>query len=320
MATNLIDKRKDDWRRLEDLLEQARSREGLRRLTRHEVREFGRIYRRAAADLAIARVESRDQRVVNYLNNLVIRTHGVIYRTEKSGWQTILGFYRDQFPAIFRQTSRYTLAVMATFLVISVFAFVGTVRDEAFADFSSISPELLDNIRANQPWWEDLNAQAADGAVTIIANNAGIGLKTFALSIFPLAGTILVLLPSALMFGSINALILKYGMTGKLWSFMIGHIVLEFAAIFIAGGAGLMIGLALLVPGKHTRREALVERGLLAIRLLAGCLPLFLLAGLVEAFISPLPINPIFKLIVSFTTITALTGYLLSHPRSGSVL
>ena len=47
-----------------------------------EVREFGELYRRAAADLAIARAETRDPKLVNYLNSLVIRAHGKIYRAE----------------------------------------------------------------------------------------------------------------------------------------------------------------------------------------------------------------------------------------------
>src|SRR4051812_10509747 len=54
-----LDQHKDNWRRLEDLL-QMTSGAGLRGLSRMEVRELGELYRRAAADLAIARAETRD--------------------------------------------------------------------------------------------------------------------------------------------------------------------------------------------------------------------------------------------------------------------
>ena len=73
-----IKERKTIWQRLEELLELL-DRMTLRRLHREEVRELGRIYRRTASDLAIARAESRDPRLVNYLNSLVIRAHGRIY-------------------------------------------------------------------------------------------------------------------------------------------------------------------------------------------------------------------------------------------------
>src|SRR5215210_3574937 len=100
MAENFIEKRKANWRRLEELMNEARTVRGLRRLSRDEVRELARSYRRAASDLAIARVESRDGRLVNYLNNLVIRAHGMIYRAEAKGARAIFDFYWYDFPAI----------------------------------------------------------------------------------------------------------------------------------------------------------------------------------------------------------------------------
>ncbi|MBA3335781.1 MAG: hypothetical protein H0T08_09270 [Acidobacteria bacterium] len=41
-------------------------------MSKLEVREFGELYRRAASDLAIARVETRDPKIVNYLAKLPI--------------------------------------------------------------------------------------------------------------------------------------------------------------------------------------------------------------------------------------------------------
>ena len=67
-----INERKNAWQRLEELLKLLDGMT-LRRLHREEVRELGRIYRRTASDLAIARAESRDPRLINYLNSLVIR-------------------------------------------------------------------------------------------------------------------------------------------------------------------------------------------------------------------------------------------------------
>jgi hypothetical protein len=58
-----ITQRKNAWQRLEDLLKLLDT-ATLKRLPREEVRELGRIYRRTASDLAIARAESRDPRMV----------------------------------------------------------------------------------------------------------------------------------------------------------------------------------------------------------------------------------------------------------------
>ena len=319
MADNFIERRKENWKRLEELIDQVRSVRGLRRLSREEVRELGRSYRRAASDLAIARVESRDQRLVNYLNNLVIRAHGMVYRGESKGFRSMLEFYWHDFPAIFRRTYRYTLATFLIFVAIAVVSFIATWRNDDFADFAYLPAPAVQQIKSHSRWWERLNQEAPTGAAGIMANNIGVSLKVFAFSIVPVVGTVNALMPSALQFGSINALVIKYGMTRTLWSFVAGHGVLEFMAIFIAGGAGLMIGLALIVPGERTRREALVERGGTAIRLLLGCIPMLVIAGAIEGFISPLPIQGGYKAAVSAATAVMLAAYLFKPDRAANL-
>ena len=314
MADNFIERRRSNWKRLEELIADVQSVRGLKRLTRDEVRELGRSYRRAASDLAIARVESRDRRLVSYLNNLVIKSHGMIYRTESKGARAILDFYLYDFPVIFRQTFRYTAAIFLLFLAIGLCSFVATWRNDDFADFA-YTGGVVHQIKTGNKWWEQLNREAPVGAAGIIANNIGVGIFVFSLSIFPIVGTLKALMPSALMFGSINALVIKYGWTRTLWEFVAGHAVLEFTAIFIAGGAGLMIGLSMLIPGERSRREALIENGTTAIKLMAGCFPLFVIAGCIEAFISPLPIHYGYRFAVSVATAIALTAYLLKSGR-----
>lgn len=315
MAESFIEKRKMNWQRLEMLLDQARSVRELRQLKRHEVRELGRGYRRTAADLAIARVESRDQRFISYLNNLLIRAHGLIYRSETAGWRLIWQFYRDEFPAIFRSTFAYTAAVFLLFLVIALFSFTATWRNDDFAEFAYLNSQAVQNVKDGHKWWEVLNEGAPPGAAAIMANNIGVSLRTFALSIFPVLGTVQALMPTALQFGAINALAIKYHMKLQLWSFVAGHGVLEFTAIFIAGGAGLLIGISLLVPGDNTRLEALTQSGARAIKLLAGCFPLLVIAGLIEGFLSPTLLPPLYKFGISAMTALSLTLYLLKPRR-----
>jgi uncharacterized membrane protein SpoIIM required for sporulation len=315
MADNFIERRKGNWKRLEELTDQVRSLRGLRSLARGEVRELGRIYRRTASDLAIARVESRDQRLVSYLNNLVIQAHGMIYRSESRGVRSIFEFYWYEFPAIFRQTFRYTLATFLIFVTVGLGSFWATWRNDDFADFAYVPPSLVQSVKNHQRWWERLNDEAPTGAAGIIANNIGVSLKVFAFSIVPVVGTVGILTPSALQIGSLQAVLIKYGMMGTFWNFGFGHAVLEFAAIFIAGGAGLMIGWSLIAPGERTRKEALVERSILAIRLLVGCIPLLIIAGLIEGFISPLPIQSRYKIAISVASAVMLAAYLLKPAK-----
>jgi uncharacterized membrane protein SpoIIM required for sporulation len=72
-----------------------------------------------------------------------------------------------------------------------------------------------------------------------------------------------------------------------LFSFVAAHGALELPSIFIAGGAGLRLGAGLLFPGVLSRRDSLALGAREAIRLLAGVVPLLVVAGMLEGFLSP---------------------------------
>src|ERR687891_388934 len=138
-SDRFIDERKGAWQRLEDLL-RLLDRSALRRLHREEVRELGRIYRRTASDLAIARAESRDPRLVNYLNSLVIRAHGRIYRADAQGRKKISLFFTRELPQTFRRTWRYTLLSFLVFTTFGVLSYVATLYDPEFSEIVGVSP------------------------------------------------------------------------------------------------------------------------------------------------------------------------------------
>ena len=55
----------------------------------------------------------------------------------------------------------------------------------------------------------------------------------------------------------------------------------------MAGGAGMMIGYALVNPGDLTRAQALKKRGMEAAKIVIGCASLLVIAGIIEGFLSP---------------------------------
>ena len=138
-ADRFINQRKNAWQRLEELLHLL-ERSSLRRLKREEVRELGRIYRRTASDLAIARAESRDPRLINYLNSLVIRAHGAIYQADAQGSKKIGRFFTRELPRTFRRTWRYTVFSFAVFFIFAVFSFVATKYDPEFSELVECRP------------------------------------------------------------------------------------------------------------------------------------------------------------------------------------
>jgi uncharacterized membrane protein SpoIIM required for sporulation len=300
-----IRERKDAWQRLEELL-RLLDHSSLRRLHREEVRELGRIYRRTASDLAIARAESRDPRLVNYLNSLVIRAHGRIYQADSQGRRRLLEFFLKDFPRTFRRNWHYTAIIFLVFLIFGLIGFLGTWADPDFSELAYVDPLWRFTINAHVHWWESLNNANQIGATDILTNNIRVTFNAFALGATLGIGTLISILRFGAQTGAVLALTYQAGFGNDLLTFMAGHGVIELTCVFIGGGAGLMIGSAMLMPGDLTRTDALKTRGLDAVRLMIGCVPLLVIAGIIEGFISPAPIHPAIKF-----SIAALTGLVL---------
>jgi uncharacterized membrane protein SpoIIM required for sporulation len=309
-----INERKSAWQRLEELLKLLDGMT-LRRLHREEVRELGRIYRRTASDLAIARAESRDPRLINYLNSLVIRAHGRIYRADAQGYGRLRDFFARDFPLAFRRTWRYTATSFGVFMLFALIAFFGTRYDPDFSEFAGIPSSFREVVNQRTHWWEDLNKANQVGSSQIFTNNIRVTFYAFALGALLGVGTLYVLAFNGAMVGAILALTYRAGFGNDLATFMVGHGVIELSCIFISGGAGLLIGTALLMPGDLTRGDAMKSRGMEAVRLIIGCVPLLVVAGIIEGFISPQPISPIIKISIGALTGIALYSYLLLAGR-----
>ena len=308
-----ITQRKNAWQRLEDLLKLLDT-ASLRRLRREEVRELGRIYRRTASDLAIARAESRDPRLVNYLNSLVIRAHGRIYRADAQGGKRIRLVFTRELPQTFRRTWRYTLLSFSVFMVFAVVGFVGTRYDPEFSERVGVSPTFREMaIETKTHWWEQLNESNQEGASMIMTNNIMVTIYTFAFGATLGIGTLFYLAFNGANIASVVALTYGAGTDfgNALVTFMVGHGVVELSCIFIAGGAGLLIGSAMIMPGNLTRADALRIRGMEAVRLMLGVAMLLVVAGLIEGFVSPAPIDARIKYSIAVITGLALYSYLL---------
>lgn len=311
MLNDFLESRLAKWKRLEELTARV-SKYRLKDLSGEEVREFGRLYRRTASDLAIAREEVRDQRLVNYLNHLVARAHGAIYRSESSGFGVFLSFFQYEFPAVFRKTFRYTLTSFSVFMLAAVFAFAACYLDEGFAE--RVDPGLRDAIASHTNWTESVNRANPLASTSIQTNNITVTFMAFAGGLLGGIGTLFVLFKNGLLLGVVFELCIRH----RFWEipiFIAAHGVIELTAIFIAGGAGLLVGKALLMPGDMRRIDALVTNGLLAIKLILGCIPMLLIAGLIEGFISPAHIWSGYKFGISGLSALVMMMYFLKQDR-----
>lgn len=305
-----IDERKDNWQRLEDLLSLVRG-DSLRGLSKMEVREFGELYRRAASDLAIARAETRDQKLINYLNSLVIRAHGKIYRAESQGVNLIWQFFARDFPRTFRRNWRYMAIAFAVFAVFVVFGFVATWFDTDFTHFVGLSG-VVEQIKSNNQWWLSLNDANQVGASFILSNNILVTFRAFAMGALFGVGAVYDIAFFGAHVGSVFGACYKLNppFGNALAGFVVGHGVIEISTVFFCGGAGMMIGYAMINPGDRTRAAALKKKGIEAAQIVIGSACFLIIAGIIEGFLSPSELPFIVKIGTGVLTGIAMYSYL----------
>ncbi|HME11552.1 MAG TPA: stage II sporulation protein M [Candidatus Acidoferrum sp.] len=309
ISNRWLEKRKPYWARLDQLVE--RCSRGVGSLNHSELQELGLLYRQTASDLATVREDASARQLASYLNQLLGRSHNLIYLGHKAKVSGLVHFYRDAYPQAFRDTLPQTLLAFAIFLVAGVVAWVVTWHDPAFA-YRFLGPQMMETIEQKKMWTESIVAIKPLASSGIMTNNLSVSFSAFAMGITGGLGTIWMMAFNGLMIGVIGAATWKAGMALQLWSFVAPHGVLELPAIFIAGGAGLEIARGMLFPGYLPRRLSLAQAGGRASRLLMGTIPLLIVAGLIEGFFSPSHIPVAMKFSLAAVLFCALILYLFS--------
>lgn len=164
-----------------------------------------------------------------------------------------------------------------------------------------------------------MKANTADHPVAanfIMANNITVAIEAFAGGMLLGIPAVLIEAYNGIMLGTVGTMTAQYGLAGGFWSFVVPHGVIELSVIFMAGGAGIMIGDSILRPGRLRRRDALVRAARRALQLTLGGAALLVVAGTIEGFFSPSDAPDWSKYLVGVVTGILLYGYLLgSRPR-----
>ena len=121
----------------------------------------------------------------------------------------------------------------------------------------------------------------------VTTNNIQVAFNAFALGVTFGVGTVYVLVVNGAMLGGYSGSFGESGLGRELWLTILPHGALELSAIIVAGAAGLLIGFGLWCPGRRTRLRALREDALAAVKLVAGLVPAFMVAGFFEGFVTP---------------------------------
>lgn len=298
-VTDFIEKKEKTWKELEELLRRTQQ------ANAEQLNRLGYLYRRITSDLAVARRDFPRESCVVYLNELATRAHAAVYQTSPLKRGSFWKFLRFGFPQVFRENLYFILAAFLFFAVSFAGAYWTALKSPDFTE--QLVPEgITRHIKElGQGQWNDTSSGDRNlFASFVMTNNIKVAFLAFAGGILFMVGTVYILVFNGIHIGAIAGLCHVHGASLALWSFASPHGYIELTTIFIAGGAGMLLGYSLIAPSQFSRKQALIKAAKTAIKLLGGSVVLLVIAGTIEGFVSPSELTNAIK--IGFGAITGI--------------
>jgi uncharacterized membrane protein SpoIIM required for sporulation len=291
-STRFRQERESDWRKLEAIVGRA-ERDGVAALDFDSALQLAQLYRLATTSLSVAREISLDRSLLDYLEALCCRAYLAVYAPQETLRGLVRRFVAAGAPqAIRRSGLALALAVLAlalgTLVAFELFrsdpTWYNTFIPTAVADgrgIASTRSELLAVLNRNA---DASNGMLGAFAAYLFSHNTTIAIASFSLGIACLPSFLLVF-ANGLMLGALIALYDDRGIGLDLLAWLSVHGTTELLAVIIATAGGFRLGLALIFPGRSTRRAALRRDGRDAVKLAVLAAAMLVIAALLESFV-----------------------------------
>lgn len=302
-----VKQHRDSWKQLEGYITTLHK--GKRHITGKDIDQFHQLYQKSAHHLSYCQTYFPDEDVTNYLNGLVGKSHNLLYKDQVSSMKQIRYFFSTKFIGLLLEQWKFILIAMLLFMFGGVASFISVLNDPLHL-YGVLPADVAQSVNPDQL---GANHDSIDGALMsteIMTNNIQVAFLAFASGITFGILTVYLMVYNGIMIGALAALFWHYDKTYEFWAYIVPHGVIELTAIFIAGGAGLLMGYKLFVPGKYSRAYQLKQQAKRSVQLLLGTIPLFIIAGIIEGFITPSTLSLETKYIVAFLTVIGLILYI----------
>jgi len=304
-----------DWKAFEELLDAFTRRKKTIGLDQAE--NFPRHYRRLCKQLALARDRCYSTRVVDHLNQLVLRAHQLMYKPKAGAAHLFKQFFLVNFPRAVRAEARLFWFCSLLFYG-PVFGMLLAIQWRPELVYSVMDPVQVAHFEEmyDPESWQERAALTDVGMLGhYITNNTHVSFMTYAGGLLAGVGSFFYLILNGLLIGSVMGHILQTNGAEQFLSFVVGHSSLELTGIVLAGVAGVRLGRALVFPGEVSRRMALIQAGGKSITLVFGMAVMILMAAFVEAFWSPRLLPAQIKYAVGLTGWAVVAIYFFTAGR-----
>lgn len=301
-----------EWDRLAALT--ATARKGPRRLAPGELDELVALYQHASGHLARARTAYADPGLHGRLTRLVADANATLYAGRPRTRTTLRRFAGETFPLALWRSRRF-LAVAAACLLVPAIVLGAWLQGSPEALDAAIAPDRQAALLESEFVDYYSSAPAEQFSLLVLANNVRVSLVAFALGALLALPGALILAYNGFHVGAVGGLFVDAGEASTFFGHIAPHGFLELTAIVITAAAGLRVGWAIVAPGDRRRGDALAEEGRQAVVLVLGCLPVFVVAGIIEGFVTPAPLPLALRALVGFVAWVAFLGWALGRGR-----
>ncbi|MEM9479973.1 MAG: stage II sporulation protein M [Verrucomicrobiota bacterium] len=281
------------------------------------------LFRQVCSDLALAEHRVYGRHLTDRLNEIVIRGYNLIYRPSLPLFEGVMKFFGHTFPRAVRAQAKLFWFNMLLFWG----GFIAMVLSVEFdpvwvqALLGAEQMEMMENMYNERGPQEALRERFGSDFLMFcfyVYNNIGIDFMTFAGGILAGVGSCFFMIFNGLFIGAATGYVHYACRPDTFYSFVAGHSSFELIAAVISGTAGMVLGMAILRPGRKTRRQAIADAGRTALPLILGAASMTFVAAIIEGFWSAQPLVPELKYFVGILFWALVTVYLLFAGRRGA--
>jgi uncharacterized membrane protein SpoIIM required for sporulation len=262
-----------------------------KRMSDDDVLALPTLYRTLLSSLSIARENSLDAGMIDYLEGLSLRSYFLVYGTQTSFGRWLKDFFAGGWSRAIRAIG---LEIWIALFVMIAGTLIGYALVAGDSDwYYALVPGNFAEVRVPGASEEALRgtlfgAEEQNGlgvfAAYLFSNNAQVALLAFALGFAFAIPSILLLIHNMALLGAMLWVFAQRGLTVDFIGWLSIHGTTELFAILLAGAAGIHVGRSLAFPGQQSHLAAASAAGKRAALVMAGVIVMLIVAGVLEGF------------------------------------
>ncbi|MFH1467711.1 MAG: stage II sporulation protein M [Pseudomonadota bacterium] len=203
-------------------------------------------------------------------------------------WGAVLAF-----PGHVHALRRHVGLAALCFWAAVVLGFAAVALDPLAATWllpDAVRESVIARLADGNAWLEQVGVAGAPAlSGSLLVRNVEAAMEALAFGVLAGVGAVVAMVRNGVFLGAVAGLVHAQGLDRVLWAFVAPHGVLELPAVWLAGGAGLALGEAVLLPGPRGRAASLRAAAQHAGPVGVALIPLLSAAALIEGFVSPIP-------------------------------